>query len=62
MKRITLVTCMLAAAAIGAAAQAGSLSDPVVTPQIIIEDTTNSSSGEFLVLGLAYLFVIASLD
>jgi len=60
MKKLTLALC--AATIISTSANAGSYADPVIEAPVIIEDTTSSSAGEFLVLFLASLTVIAALQ
>ncbi|MFK7834811.1 MAG: hypothetical protein AB8B60_01210 [Sulfitobacter sp.] len=62
MKRTLIVTSMMATLAFGSIAQAGSLSDPVVEPKLIIEDASSSSSGSLLVVALAYLILVPVLS
>ncbi len=58
MKRTTLHLSLIAALALGSAASAGSLADPVVEQDIVVEDATSSSSGALTVALLAYLILI----
>jgi hypothetical protein len=52
---------MLATALSVNTAFAGNLSDPVVTPQVIIEDTTKSSSDDWVVPFMTLLLFAAAI-
>lgn len=62
MKRSTCLAAVLAASLGASGAVAGSLSDPVVKPQIIVEDASGSSDGSLLVALLGYLILIPIID
>ena len=62
MKRTAILASFLAAIVFGGPALAGSVSDPVIEPAIIVEDATRSSSGSLLVVALAYLILVPVLD
>lgn len=61
MKQLGLFAAALAVVCAGAAAQAGSLSDPVVETPVIIDDAEGSSSGTALVALLAVLLAVPAL-
>lgn len=62
MQRNTIIAVFFTAAALSSAVHAGSLADPVVTPEIIAEEASSSSSGTALVAALAVLMMVPALD
>ena len=58
MKKTLLMASVAAFAGLGQIASAGSLSDPVIEQDLIIDDATSSSSGAATVLLLAVLLSI----
>ena len=57
MKKFVLAAALTA---IASTAFAGSMSEPMMEPEVIVEDTTTNSSHAFLVPLLALLFAAAA--
>lgn len=56
----SIVLAATTATLLGTAAMAGSYSEPMIEAPVIVEETTNSSGGEALILYMVALTILAA--